>query len=66
MWLICTLQKEMKILVQRLRVVARAALSFWASIRRVIRGFFITELTVDLARKSTRLDGLHSKKGLIT
>ena len=30
LWLICTLQKEMKILVQRLRAVARAASSFWA------------------------------------
>ena len=56
----------MKILVQRLRVVARAALSFWASMRWVIRGFFMTGLTVDLGWNSSRLDGLHSKKGLIT
>ena len=61
MWLICTLQKEMKILVQRLRAVARAALSFWASVRWVIRGSSITKLTVDLGWKSSRLDGLHSK-----
>ena len=51
----------LKILVQRLRAVARAALSFWASIRRVIRDFSITELTVDLNSKSSKLDGLHSK-----
>ena len=56
----------MKILIQRLRAVARVALSFWASIRWVIRDFSITELTVDLGWKSSRLDGLHSKKGLIT
>ena len=56
----------MKILVQRLRAVARAALSFWASVRWVIRGSSITKLTVDLGWKSAQLDGLHSKKGLIT
>ena len=66
MWLICILWKRMKILSQRLRAVARAALSFWASIRRVIRGSSITGLTVDLGWRSAQLDGLHSKKGLIT
>ena len=66
LWLICILQKRLRILSQQLRAVARAASSLWASIRWVIRRFSITELTVDLGWRSTQLDGLHSKKGLIT